>query len=106
MEKEETLAEWFEKRLEEGKKIPEVVMYGEMLHFAGEICIQMHKYGITKKQVIEGAGISKTTFESILNCEKNISLLTLTKVFVFLNMELQISFIDKNDTQKDESNSC
>lgn len=100
MEQKETLVEWMEKGIEEGKKIPEIVMYGDMLHFAGEICIQMHKYGITKKQVISGAGISKSTFNSILNCEKNISLLTLTKVFVFLKMELQISFIDKNESNK------
>lgn len=100
IQEDKTFAEWFERRLEDAHKIPEVMMYGEMLHFAGEICIQMHKYGITEKQVIDGAGISKSTFNRILNCEKNISLLTLTKVFVFLNMELQISFIDKNEPDK------
>lgn len=100
MEQEETLAEWFARELEKAHEIPEVMMYGNMLHFAGEICIQMNKYGITKKQVINGAGISKSTFNRILNCEKNISLLTLTKIFVFLKMELQISFIDKNEPDK------
>ena len=87
------LANWFAQELCEANDHAETVAYSKMLALTGQICIEMERQGIKRKDLAERLGVSKGWISRFLNAPPNMSIEKLVEMGMALGLELSVTFI-------------
>ncbi len=91
------LANWFAQELSEANDHAQAVAYSKMLALTGQICIEMERQGIKRKDLAERLGVSKGWISRFLNASPNMSIEKLVEMGMALGLELSVTFVPAND---------
>lgn len=83
-------AEWFSQMLEESRNHPDFVAETVSLQIISDLCKAMKRHGIAKKELAARVGVSPAFVSQVLNGKPNLTLLTLAKFAIALDLECHV----------------
>lgn len=82
--------EWFSQMLEEAKGHPEFVAETISLQIIADLCEAMRRGKLSKKELAARVGVSPAFVSQVLNGKPNMTLLTLAKFAVALDLDCHV----------------
>jgi plasmid maintenance system antidote protein VapI len=90
--------EWtFAQSLKQYENDPEFVADGLALDYTEEMLKIMEERGLSQTWLAEKMGVSRAHISRILNAQPNMTLLTIAKIAIALDMKVNISLVLKED---------
>jgi len=89
--------EWFSQMLEESRNRPDFIADEMALQIVADVYKAMLREGLTKKQLAERIGVSPAFVSQVLNGKPNMTLVTVAKFALALNLDCHIELRAKQD---------
>lgn len=87
--------ELFLEKLEEYEKDPEYILYSLIFEINEEICKALEKNNLNYKQFAEKINVKPAYISKLLNGQPNLSLKSLVKIAIALNLKLRVPFYEE-----------
>lgn len=92
---------WFEQTLEKHKKSPLFLSHGVQLDFLEAVLARMKQLKVNKTELARRLGCVRSNISKMFACKQNLSLMTVAKIALVLNMTYKIELLPLEETKND-----